>query len=188
MAISINQLESGIGLQIDGNIWLVQEYQHVKPGKGSAFVRVKLRNLTTDQVLERTYRSAETLQDVELEERRLQNLYTSGDEVHFMDHTTYEETTVPKELMGDGLKFLQENLEVTAICHNNKVLKVILPNFIITEVTQSETGLKGDSSKAGTKPAVIDTGALVQVPLFINQGDWIKLDTRTGTYVERVQK
>ena len=188
MAISINQLESGIGLQIDGNIWLVQEYQHVKPGKGSAFVRVKLRNLTTDQVLERTYRSAETLNDVELEERRLQNLYTSGDEVHFMDYTTYEETVVPKALMGDGIKFLQESLEVTAICHNNKVLKVILPNFIITQVAQSETGLKGDSSKAGTKPAVIDTGALIQVPLFINQGDWIKLDTRTGTYVERVQK
>ena len=188
MAISINELASGMGLQIDGNIWLVQEYQHVKPGKGSAFVRVKLRNLTTDQVLERTYRSSERLDDVNLEERRLQNLYTTGDEVHFMDHATYEETVVPQKLIGDGVKFLQENLEVTAVCHGHKVLKIMLPNFIITEITESETGLKGDSSKSGTKPAVIDTGAVVQVPLFINRGDWIKLDTRSGTYVERVQK
>ena len=188
MAISINEIASGIGLKINGDIWVVQEYQHVKPGKGSAFVRVKIRSIKTDQVLERTYRSAETLEDVELDERRLQNMYTADDLVYFMDHTTFEQMPVTKELIGDGIRFLQENLEVTALCHEHRILKIILPNFIITQISESEPGIKGDSSRSGTKPATIDTGAIIQVPLFINTGDWIKLDTRSGTYVERVQK
>ena len=188
MAISINEITSGIGLNFDGNIWVVLEYQHVKPGKGSAFVRVRMKNLKTEQVLERTFRSSESLEDVELEERKLQNLYTAGDTVHFMDHTSYEEVAVPKEMIGDGIRFLQENLEVTALCHKDKVLKVLLPNFIITQIKETEPGIKGDSSKSSGKHATIDTGANILVPLFINQDDWIKLDTRTGTYVERVQK
>ena len=188
MTISINELESGIGLLINDSIYVVTEYNHVKPGKGSAFVRVKLKNLQTDQVLERTFRSSEKLEEAIFEEHRLQSQYQSGDSYHFMDLISYEEMVVPKEILGDSIRFLQENLEITGLSYKHKILKVILPTFITTQITGSEPGIKGDSSRAGTKPAVIDTGATVQVPLFINQGDWVKIDTRTGEYVERVKR
>ena len=188
MTISINEIESGIGLLINDAIYVVLEYNHVKPGKGSAFVRVKLKNIKTQQVLERTFRSADKLDDVPLEEKRMQNLYRSGDSYHFMDCATYEQMVIPEGVLGDAVKFLQDNLEIVAVCHHNQVLKVNLPTFIIAQITQTEPGFKGDSSRSGTKPAVIDTGASIQVPLFINMGDWIKIDTRSGGYVERVQK
>ncbi|MBF0386102.1 MAG: elongation factor P, partial [Candidatus Omnitrophica bacterium] len=133
-------------------------------------------------------RSAERLDDIELEERRLQNLYKSGETFHFMCHETYEEIAVPADIIGENARFLQDNLEVTGLFYNDQILKVDLPTFIIAEVKRSETGLKGDSTKAGTKPAEIDTGTTVQVPLFIEAGDFIKIDTRSGTYVERVKK
>ena len=188
MAISINQIESGIGLLINGEIWIVNEYNHVKPGKGSAFVRVRIRNLKTDNVLERTFRSAESLDEVIIEERRLQNLYESGDFYHFMDQTSYEEIVVPKSLIGDQIKFLQDNLEVTGLFYKNEIQRITLPTFIIAEIKETEPGYRGDTTKSGTKPAQIDTGAAVQVPLFIGVGEFIKVDTRTGDYVERVKK
>ncbi|MBF0532447.1 MAG: elongation factor P [Candidatus Omnitrophica bacterium] len=176
-----------MGLLIDGVVYMVTEYQHVKPGKGSAFVRCKMRNVKTNQVLERTFRSSEKLDDVTLEERRMQNLYSSTDGQHFMDMTTYEEVVVPETAI-EGARFLQDNLEVVGLFYNGAVVKVSVPNFIIAMVTQSDPGLKGDSSKSGGKPATIDTGATIQVPLFINAGEVIKVDTRTGTYVERAKK
>ena len=166
---------------------MVTEYQHVKPGKGGAFVKVKLRNVKTEQVLDRTFKPGEKLEEAYLEERKLQNLYRSGDDFHFMDTTTYEETVVPLAVIGDTVNFLQDNLEVIGICFKNEVLKIILPTFIIAEITQTEPGFKGDTTKAGTKPAVIDTGTQIQVPLFISIGDRIKIDTRSGTYVERMK-
>lgn len=188
MAISITEIEAGIGLLINGEIYLVLDYDHVKPAKGSAFVRVRLKSVKTENVIERTFRSAEKLDDVPLEEIRMQYLYSSGDSFHLMDHSSYEEKVVPKKMLGEDVRFLQENLEVTCLCHKEQVLKVILPNFIITEIKESEPGIRGDSSRSGTKPAAIDTGATIQVPLFINVGDSVKIDTRTGTYVERVQR
>jgi elongation factor P len=188
VSVGINQLETGMGLLIDNVVYVILDIQHVKPGKGAAFARVKVRNLKTDQVLERTFRSADKLDDVILEERRLQNQYRAGDMIAFMDMTTFEETQVPADMIGDAIRFLQDNLEVSGMFVHGKLMKVTLPNFIETQITHSEPGIKGDSSKSGTKPAVIDTGATVQVPLFINEGEWIKLDTRTGTYIERVRK
>ncbi len=190
MTISINQIESGIGLMVDGQIYLVLEYQHVKPAKGSAFVRVKMKSIKSGNVLERTYRTAEKLDDVPLEERRMQYLYRSGDDFNFMDQQSYEEVRVPaKDLDDTFIKLLQDNLTVTAICYNHQVLKMMLPNFMICQITDTEPGIRGDSSRSGNKPATIDTGANILVPLFINKGDWIKVDTRTGgEYVERVQK
>lgn len=188
MGISINEVQSGIGLKIDGNIYLVESYNHVKPGKGAAFVRVRLRNIKTDQVLERTFRSAETLEDVDLEERKIQNLYRIEDDCHFMDLTTYEEVVVPASLIGNDIRFLQDHLIVVGLFHDNKVLKVVLPNFIESDVTHTEPGYKGDSSRAGTKPATIDTGTTIQVPLFIEVGERIRIDTRTGDYIERAKK
>jgi len=189
MAIGINEIESGIGLVIDGVTYKVIEYHHVKPGKGSAFVRVKIQNLKTDAVLERTFRSAETLEDVFLEERHLEFLYSAGDDFHFMDHTTYEETIVPRSELGNSPDFLLDNLDCSGIYIKDKLVKVLLPNFIVAEIIEAEPGIRGDSTRAGNKPAKIQTGATIQVPLFINPGDWVKLDTRVGgQYIERVQK
>ncbi|VAX37771.1 Translation elongation factor P [hydrothermal vent metagenome] len=177
-----------MGLRINGDIFIISEYSHVKPGKGSAFVRIKLKNIKTKQVLERTFKTADKLDDVPLEERKLQNLYKSGDSFHFMDYSTYEEMIVPESVIGDDVKFLQDDLEVTGTIYNDDVLRIILPFFIKAEIVQTDPGLKGDSSKAGYKPATIDAGATIQVPLFVNIGDFVKVDTRTGTYVERVKK
>ena len=188
MSISINEVTGGMALRVDGNIYTVVEYNHVKPGKGSAFVRVRMRNLKTQQVLERTFRSSESLDDVPLEETKLQMLYQSGDEFHFMDLGSYEEVTVSKDLIGDQVRFLKENLEVIGQRLDDQILRVTLPNFIQFEIKHTDVGLKGDSTKSGGKPATIDTGATVSVPLFINTGDVVRIDTRTGDYIERVKR
>ena len=188
MTISINQVTSGMGLRINDVIYMITEYNHVKPGKGSAFVRIKMKNVKTNSVLERTFKTADKLEDVPLEERRLKNSYRMADGFCFMDLTTYEEVMISEEVLGECVKFLQDDLEVTGIFDGNQILRVDLPIFITSEVTETEPGFKGDSSKAGTKPATIDNGSLMQVPLFVDVGDWIKIDTRTGSYVERVKK
>jgi elongation factor P len=188
MTVTINQITNGMALLIDSDIFLVSEHQHVKPGKGSAFVRVKLKNLKNDGVLERTFRTADKLEDVQLEENELEFLYQSGDGFHFMDHATYEELVLTQAELGEVTKFLLENLEVSGLVHNHKVIKVVLPNFIEAQIISTEPGLRGDSTRSGTKPARIATGTIIQVPLFINNEDWVKIDTRSGGYVERVQK
>lgn len=188
MAVTINELETGMGLLINDAVWIILELNHVKPGKGAAFVRVRVRNIKTGHVLEKTFRNADRLDDVQVEERKMQYQYNKEGKYHFMDLTSYEEISIPAEIMGDDVRFFQDNLEVTGLCHGHTVLRIVLPNFIITKVTESGLGLKGDSSKAGTKPVTIDTGTTVQVPLFINEGEWVRIDTRTGSYVERVQK
>jgi len=190
VTISINEVESGMGLLIDGQIYIVGEYVHVKPAKGSAFVRIKMKSVKTGNVLERTYRTAEKLDDVPLDERRMQYQYRSGDEFHFMDEESYEQVTMQaKDLEENFIKLLQENMRVIGLCYEHQVLRMSLPNFMVCQVVGTEPGIRGDSSRSGNKPATIDTGALINVPLFINKGDWIKIDTRTGgEYVERVQK
>ena len=188
MNIGINDVESGMGLRVDGEIYSVLDYNHVKPGKGAAFVRIRIRNLKTDAVLERTFRSADSLEQVDLEERRFQFLYRAGDVFHFMDQTNFEEQILTAAKLGHAVDYLKDNAEVTAVTLGNEVLKIEIPNFIIATVVESEPGIKGDSSKSGTKPAKIDTGAMIQVPLFIEVGEVIKVDTRSGSYVERVKK
>ena len=188
MAITINEVESGMGLIVDGQLYFVVEFNHVKPGKGSAFVRIRLKNIRTDAVLERTFRSAENLEDAPLERRRMQFTYISGDEYHFMDQNTYEDTIITKALLGDGIKFLQDNMVVETLLYKGQVVKVEMPTFIVARITESEPGIKGDSSRSGYKPATIDTSASVLVPLFIQAGETIKVDTRTGIYVERVKQ
>ena len=188
MAITINEVESGMGLIVDGQLYFVVEFNHVKPGKGSAFVRIRLKNIRTGAVLERTFRSAENLDNAPLERRRMQFTYISGDEYHFMDQNTYEDTIITKMLLGEGFKYLQDNMVVEALVHKGQVVKVEIPTFITAAIIEADPGLKGDSSRSGYKPARIDTGASVQVPLFIQAGETIKVDTRTGIYVERVKK
>ena len=167
---------------------VVIEHQHVKPGKGAAILRTRLRNIKTGQVLDRTFRTADKLESVDLEETKFQYLYQSGDSYHFMDMTSFEEVVVPKELIGDQVRFLKDNSEVVATCHQHQVLTISLPTFIISEVTHTEPGFKGDTATNVSKSATIDTGASIQVPVFINIGDRLKIDTRTGSYVERVKQ
>ena len=190
MTISINEIKTGMGLVINDEVWLVTEVNHVKPGKGAAFVRVRLKNLRTDLVLERTFRTAEKLEEAYLEEKKMTYQYNAGEMYHFMDAETYEERPVSRTLLGDMVKFLQDSMEVVAVIFKDKIVKVIPPNFITTRIVETEPGIRGDSSRAGNKPAKIDTGANVQVPLFINVGDWVKIDTRDGQgqYVERVNR
>lgn len=188
MTVTINQITTGMGLLLNGEVYTVSECSHVKPGKGSAFVRLKLKNIKTDRVIDRTYKTADKLDDVFLEEKSVQFLYRAGDAFHFMDQKSYEELVIQEGDMGESVQYLQDNLEVTVILYNHQVQKIVLPTFIIAEVTMTEQGVKGDSARAGTKPATIDTGASVLVPLFIKMGDFVKIDTRTGEYSERVSK
>ncbi|MCM8779914.1 MAG: elongation factor P [Candidatus Omnitrophica bacterium] len=185
--MSINEFKNGLTVLVDNEVWVVIEFQHVKPGKGAAFVRVKLRNMRTGYVLEKTFRGEEKIQDVFVEERKLQYQYNAGDIYHFMDQENYEEVAISKDVLGDKIKFLQDNAEVTAYYYKDQVLNVNLPNFITVAVTHTEPGIKGDTAKSGMKPATIETGASILVPLFIEIGDILKVDTRSGTYVERVR-
>ncbi len=186
MALSINEIKSGLTILVDGEVWLVIDTQHVKPGKGAAFVRAKIRNLKNGSVQEKTFRGDEKIDEAFVEERKLQYQYSSGGLYHFMDQENFEEVAIPKDYIAEKAKFLKDNLEVSAYYYKGDVLNVNLPNFIEFSITHTEPGIKGDTAKSGTKPAEIDTGATVQVPLFINSGDRIKVDTRTGQYIERV--
>jgi elongation factor P len=188
VALSINEIKNGVTILVDNNVYMVIDFQHVKPGKGAAFVRTKMRNLRNNNVLEQTFRGDEKIEEAYIEERKLQFQYSSGDMYHFMDQENYEEVGIEEDKLGDQVKFLKDNLEVKAYYYKESVLYVNLPNFIEFKITHTEPGIKGDTAKSGTKPAAIDTGANVQVPLFIDAGDVIKVDTRTGSYVERVNQ
>lgn len=185
MALSINEMKAGLTVWVDDAVWVILECQHVKPGKGSAFVRAKMRNMKNSSVQEKTFRGDEKIEEAYVEERKLQYQYNTGDMYHFMDQETFEEVPIEVDSVGDKIKFLKDNLEVTAYFYEDEVLSVNLPNFIVFEITQTEPGIKGDTAKSGTKPANIETGATIQVPLFVDVGDKIKVDTRNGEYIER---
>ncbi|MBF0122907.1 MAG: elongation factor P [Candidatus Omnitrophica bacterium] len=186
--ITINEVSRGIALKVDGVLWMVADFNHCKPPKGSAFVRIKLRNLKTDNVIERTYRSAETLEDVTLDARKMQYSYNTGDMYHFICQETFEEVSITKEQLGDGIQYLMDNMEVIGYVYEDKVLKVEMPNFIVAKIVETAPGVKGDSTKTDSKPAKIETGATVMVPFFIDVGEVVKIDTRNGQYVERVKR
>lgn len=188
MALSINDIKNGVTLLVDDNVFMVVDFQHVKPGKGAAFVRTKMRNLKNGNILERTFRGDEKIEEAYIEERKLQYQYSSGEMFNFMDQDNYEEVSIPKGALGEKVKFLKDNIDANAYFYKTDVLYVNLPNFVQYTITHTEPGIKGDTAKSGTKPATIDSGANIQVPLFVNQGDVIKVDTRTGSYVERVNQ
>jgi elongation factor P len=185
VALSINDIKSGVTILVDGQVHMVIETQHVKPGKGAAFVRAKLRNLKNASIQDITFRGDEKIEEAFVEERKLQYQYASGDMYHFMDQDNFEEIAISEDYVGDKKKFLKDNLEVTGYFYKDETLNIALPNFIEFKIVHSEPGIKGDTAKSGTKPAEIETGAIIQVPLFIDAGDSIKVDTRTGEYVER---
>jgi elongation factor P len=188
VALSINEIKSGLTILVDGQVYMVIDTQHVKPGKGAAFVRVKLRNIKNNSIQEKTFRGDQDLEPAFVEERRLLYQYCAGRLYHFMDQDNFEEVVISEENIMDKKKFLKDSLEVTGYFYENEILNINLPNFIEFKVTHTEPGVKGDTAKSGSKPAQIETSATVLVPLFINTGDIIKVDTRTGQYVERVVK
>ncbi|WP_102027057.1 elongation factor P [Salirhabdus sp. Marseille-P4669] len=183
--ISVNDFRTGLTVELDGDIWQVIEFQHVKPGKGAAFVRSKLRNLRNGNISERTFRAGEKVSKAHLERRHMQYLYASGTMHNFMDQETFEQIELPAEQIEYELKFLKENMEVTILVYNGETLGVELPNTVELEVVETEPGIKGDTASGGTKPATVETGLVVQVPFFVNVGDKLVVNTSDGKYVSR---
>ncbi|MBM3252707.1 MAG: elongation factor P [Candidatus Omnitrophica bacterium] len=183
--ISTDEFKNGMTIKLDNELYTIIEFQHVKPGKGGAFVRTKLKNFKQKTVIERTFRAGEKIEEAFIEERILQFLYKSGTTYHFMDHETYEEIVLDERDLGESIKFLKDNLEVSGRFYEGRLLEVNVPIFVMLKVEYTEPGLKGDSAKSNSKSAVLETGATILVPLFIKSGDMIKVDTRTGEYVSR---
>lgn len=185
--ISSNDFRSGVSIVLDGSVWRVIEFLHVKPGKGSAFVRTKLKNAQTGSVVERTFRAGESVPQANLEKVTMQHTYKEGDEFVFMDMETYEEARLTPAQIGDQIKYLSEGMEVGVLNWDGKVLNVELPNFVVLEIVETDPGVRGDTATGGTKPAIVTTGAQVMVPLFVTIGEKIKIDTRTDSYLGREQ-
>jgi elongation factor P len=185
--ISSNDFRSGVTIELDGSVWRVIEFLHVKPGKGSAFVRTKLKNAQTGSVIEKTFRAGESVPQASLEKLTMQYTYKDSEQYVFMDMETFDEVRLNPDQLGDRVKFLKEEMSVNILFWNDTVLDVELPNTIVLEITDTDPGLKGDTATGGTKPAIVETGAQVMVPLFVTIGERIKIDTRDGSYLGREQ-
>ena len=184
--ISAGDFRNGVTLEIDGNVVQILEFQHVKPGKGAAFVRTKLKNVINGGVVEKTFRPTEKFPQARIDRVDMQYLYADGDLFNFMNMETYDQMAVDKDTVGDSLKFVKETETVKVCSYNGSVFAIEPPLFVELEITETEPGFKGDTAQGATKPATVETGAQVNVPLFVNQGDKIKIDTRTGEYLSRV--
>jgi elongation factor P len=186
VTVDTSQFKNGLRIELDGNPFAIVYFQHVKPGKGGAFVRTKVKNLLNGKVVERTFRAGERVDEADVEDRTMQYLYAEGDSLVFMDTSNYEQIPIQRDQVGDDVKFLKENTEVDVLFWRGKPTNITLPSFIELEIKQCDPGVKGDTASNATKPATLETGAVVQVPLFIKEGETIRVDTRTGVYVERV--
>lgn len=184
--VSAGDFRNGLTIEYEGNVYQVIEFQHVKPGKGAAFVRTKLKNIKNGGVVEKTFRPTEKCPQAHIERKDMQYLYSDGDLFHFMDVETYDQIALSEDQIGDTLKFVKENEMVKILSHNGDVFAIEPPLFVELEITETEPGFKGDTSTGATKPAIVETGAQVNVPLFVEIGDVIKIDTRTGEYLSRV--
>jgi elongation factor P len=185
--IDTSDFRNGLGIELDGNVFTIVEFQHVKPGKGGAFVRTRLKNVRTGAVLEKTFRAGERMEQAILDRRPMNYLYNQDGEYFFMDMETFDQISVPRPLLGDSVKYLKEETEVQVMRHNDQVIGVDIPLFMELEVVEADPGLRGDTASGGSKPARLETGAVVQVPLFIGVGERIRVDTRTDTYLERAK-
>ncbi len=184
--VSAGDFRNGLTIEVEGGVYQVIEFQHVKPGKGAAFVRTKLRNIKSGGVIEKTFRPTEKCPQAHIERSEMQYLYSDGDLFNFMDTETYDQIALSADAIGDSLKFVKENEMVKMLSHNKEVFAIEPPLFVELEITETEPGFKGDTAQGATKPAVVETGATVYVPLFVEQGDRIQIDTRTGEYMKRI--
>jgi len=185
MQVSTAEFKKGLKIQFDGEPYSIVDFQHVKPGKGGAFVRTKLKHMRLGRVIDNTFRAGEKVELVDFEEKRMQYLY-HDDRYHFMDLDTYDQISLSGEEVGDARDFLKENIEVEILFIDESPVTVELPNFIELQIVKTDPGIRGDTASGGSKPATLETGAVIQVPLFLNEGDVVKVDTRSGDYLGRV--
>ncbi|MGJ9383278.1 elongation factor P [Salipaludibacillus sp. CF4.18] len=183
--ISVNEFKTGLTIEVDNDIWSVVEFQHVKPGKGAAFVRSKLRSMRSGNIQEKTFRAGEKVEKAHLENSKMSYLYSSGDVHTFMDTSSYEQLELSSDQIRHQLRYLIENMEVQILTYGDEILGVEVPNTVELKVTDTEPGVKGDTASGGTKPATVETGLTVHVPFFVNEGDTLIIDTREGKYVSR---
>lgn len=183
--LTTNEFRTGSTVTIDGDAWQVVDFQHVKPGKGAAFVRAKMKNLCTGSVVERTFNPGERMPKARIDHRDMDYLYEIDGAYHFMDNETYEQSELTKEILGTAVNYLKENMTLSIMFYNDKIIGIDLPNAVELLVAETDPGIRGDTATGGTKPATMETGVVVKVPLFINQGDKLRIDTRTGDYIER---
>ena len=183
--ISAGDFKNGLTLEIDGQVMQILEFQHVKPGKGAAFVRTKMKNVINGGVVEKTFRPTEKFPAARIDRKNSQYLYNDGDLYYFMDPETYDQVMINKEIIGDNMKFVKENEEVKVVSYNGSVFAIEPPLFVELEVTETEPGFAGNTAQGATKPATVETGSTIQVPLFVNIGDKVKIDTRTSEYLSR---
>ena len=184
---STAEFRKGLRIELEGKPYLMVDFQHVKPGKGGAFVRTKLKNMINGRVVDQTFRSGEKVGRPDLEEKEMQYLYRDGEHFVFMDNATYDQVFLSKEQVGEQSQFLQESITIKILYYNKEPIGLELPTFVELAVTAAEPGFKGDTASGGSKPATLETGAVIQVPLFVSEGDKIRVDTRTGAYIERVK-
>ncbi|HHU76747.1 MAG TPA: elongation factor P [Firmicutes bacterium] len=184
--ISSNDFQTGLTIELDGEIYMVVEFQHVKPGKGAAFVRSKLKNIRSGATTEKTFRAGEKVARALIEKKEMEYLYSTGEEYVFMDTENYEQVFLRANQLGDNLNFLKENMQIFVMVFKGEIIGIEMPNSVELAVAETEPGFKGDTASGGSKPAKLETGFVVQVPFFINEGDVLRIDTRTGAYLERV--
>lgn len=185
--IDTSDFRNGLSIIVDGEIYTIVEFQHVKPGKGGAFVRSKLKNVRTGAVIDKTWRAGERMEQAVLDRKPMQFLYSADDDYHLMDMETFDQITVQKSAFGEAVKYLKEGGEVTVVMHEGNVIAAELPFTVELEVVETDPGVRGDTASGGSKPAKLETGAVVQVPFFVNVGDVIRVDTRTDAYLERAK-
>jgi elongation factor P len=185
--IDTSDFRNGLSIIQDNDIYTIVEFQHVKPGKGGAFVRTRLRNARTGAVIDKTFRAGEKMEQARLERRPMQYLYNQGDEYFLMDNDSFEQISVPRQLFGNPAKYLKDGMEVMVVDHGGQIIGAEVPFFVELEVQMTDPGVRGDTASGGSKPAELETGAVIQVPFFVNVGDKVKVDTRTDTYLERVK-
>jgi elongation factor P len=188
LPVSTAEFRNGLKIEIDGEPYVIVEFQHVKPGKGGAFVRIKIKSLRTGNVIDRTYRSGEKVDVPELEEKKMQYLYAADKDRVFMDTTTYEQISLNEKQLGDSIQYLKENMEIKVLYHKGQPINIEIPMFAELKIAKTDPGVRGDTASGGSKPATLESGAVVKVPFYLNEGDIIKIDTRTGTFIERVKQ
>ena len=188
MPVSTTDFRNGLKVEIDNEPFIIVEFQHVKPGKGGAFVRTKLKSLRSGNVIDRTYRSGEKLDTPELEEKKMQYLYAADKDRVFMDTTSYEQVSLNEGQLGDSTNYLKENMEIKVLYYKGQPINIDIPMFVELAISRTDPGVRGDTASGGSKPATLETGAVIKVPFYLNEGDVVKVDTRTGTFIERVKQ
>jgi elongation factor P len=188
LPVSTAEFRNGLKIELDGEPFIIVEFQHVKPGKGGAFIRTKLKSLRTGNVIDRTYRSGEKVDVPELEEKKMQYLYAAGNDRVFMDTQTYEQVSLDEHQLGDSIQYLKENMEIKVLYHKGAPINIEIPMFVELAIARTDPGVRGDTASGGSKPATLETGAVIKVPFYLNEGDIVKVDTRTGTFIERVKR